>query len=195
MSRPDSRTFAKDETRMNMIPAYMGLIKQIDDHIGRLIKFLEDNGRMDDTMIVFTSDHGDYLGDHYLAEKDLFHEMSVRIPMIVYDPDINSDSTRGAVDDRFVEAIDLVPTFIEAAGGEVPDHIIEGHSLKPLLNGTNPKDWRQYVVSESNYAAKFANWEFGIKPSQARGTMIRTCLLYTSPSPRDATLSRMPSSA
>ena len=94
--------------------------------------------------------------------------------MIVYDPDINSDSTRGAVDDRFVEAIDLVPTFIEAAGGEVPDHIIEGHSLKPLLNGTNPKDWRQYVVSESNYAAKFANWEFGIKPSEARGTMIRT---------------------
>ena len=63
---------------------------------------------------------------------------------------------------------------IEAAGGEVPDNIIEGHSIKPLLNGKNPKDWRKYVVSESNYAAKFANWEFNIKPSEARGTMIRT---------------------
>jgi arylsulfatase A-like enzyme len=174
MSRPDSQTFSKDETRLNMIPAYMGLIKQIDDHLGRLFKFLQDNGRADDTMIVFTADHGDYLGDHYLAEKDLFHEMSVRIPMIVYDPDTASDSTRGTVDERFIEAIDIVPTFIEAAGGEVPDNIIEGHSIKPLLNGKNPKDWRKYVVSESNYAAKFANWEFNIKPSEARGTMIRT---------------------
>jgi len=174
MSRPDSQTFAKDETRLNMIPAYMGLIKQVDDHIGRLIEFLEENRRMDDTMIVFTSDHGDYLGDHYLAEKDLFHEMSVRIPMIVYDPDTSSDSTRGTIDERFVEAIDIVPTFIEAAGGEVPDNIIEGHSLRPLLNGKSIEDWRQYVVSESNYAAKFANWEFNIKPSEARGTMIRT---------------------
>jgi arylsulfatase A-like enzyme len=174
MSRPDSQTFSRDETRNNVIPAYMGLIKQIDDHMGRLFKFLEKSGKMDDTMIVFTSDHGDYLGDHYMAEKELFHEESVRIPMIVYDPDEASDTTRGTVDDRFMEAIDLVPTFIEAVGGEVPEHILEGRSLRPLLNGKNPKDWRTYVISESEYAARFANWEFDIKPSEARGTMVRT---------------------
>ncbi|MBT7955843.1 MAG: alkaline phosphatase family protein [Rhodospirillaceae bacterium] len=174
MSRPDSQTFARDDVRNNVIPAYMGLIKQIDDHMGRLFKFLEENDRMDDTMIVFTADHGDYLGDHYMAEKELFHEESVRIPMIVYDPDEASDATRGTVDERFMEAIDLVPTFIEAAGGEVPDHIVEGRSLKPLLNGENPDDWRNYVISESEYAARFANWEFGISPSEARGTMVRT---------------------
>ncbi|MFP6710518.1 MAG: alkaline phosphatase family protein [Rhodospirillales bacterium] len=174
MGRPDSETFARDETRNNVIPSYMGLIKQIDDHMGRLFKFLEEQGRMDDTMIVFTSDHGDYLGDHYMAEKELFHEESVRIPMIVYDPDEGSDATRGTVDDSFMEAIDLVPTFIDAAGGEIPEHILEGRSLRPLLRGEKPDDWRTYVISESEYAARFASWEFGIKPSEARGTMVRT---------------------
>jgi len=174
MGRPDSETFHRDETRNNVIPAYMGLIKQIDDHMGRLFKFLEESGRMDDTMIVFTSDHGDYLGDHYMAEKELFHEESVRIPMIVYDPDEACDATRGTIDDHLVEAIDLVPTFIDTAGGEIPDHILEGRSLRPLLNGENPDDWRKYVISESEYAARFANWEFDIAPSEARGTMVRT---------------------
>jgi len=174
MNRSDSKTFSRDETRNNVIPAYMGLIKQIDDHMGRLFKFLEDAGRMDDTMIIFTSDHGDYLGDHYLAEKDLFHEESVRIPMIVYDPDKASDSTRGSIDDHFMESIDLVPTFIEAVGGEIPEHILEGRSLLPLLNGKKPDDWRQYAICESEYGARFANWEYNIKPSEARGTMVRT---------------------
>jgi len=174
MGRPDSQTFARDETRDNVIPAYMGLISQIDHHVGRLLAFLEEQGRMNDTLIVFTSDHGDYLGDHYMAEKELFHEESVRIPIIVFDPDEESDVTRGTVDDRFVEAIDLVPTFIEAAGGDIPEHILEGHSLRPLLRGEILQDWRNYVISESEYAARFANWDFGIKPSEARGTMVRT---------------------
>ncbi len=174
MDKSDSQTFSRDEARNNVIPAYMGLIKQIDDHLGRLFFLLEETGRMDDTMIVFTSDHGDYLGDHYMAEKDLFHEESVRIPMIIYNPDELADPTRGTIDERFVEAIDLVPTFIEAVGGEVPEHILEGRSLIPLLKGETPKDWRSYVISESEYAARFASWEFGIKPSEARGTMVRT---------------------
>ncbi len=89
----------------------MGLIKQIDDHIGGLFKFLEDNGRMNDTVIIFTSDHGDYLGDHWLGEKELFHEESVRILFIVYEPSVASDVSRGKVDDLLVELIDLVPTL------------------------------------------------------------------------------------
>ena len=64
--------------RERVIPAYMGLIKQIDDQLGRLFAFLEERGLMENTMIVFTSDHGDYLGDHWMGEKDLFHELSVR---------------------------------------------------------------------------------------------------------------------
>ena len=111
-----SETFSRQGVRETVLPAYMGLIKQIDDHLGRLFDWLEESGRMDDTMIVFTSDHGDYLGDHWLGEKELFHDVSVRVPLIVFDPRSEADATRGKVSDAFVEAIDLVPTFMEATG-------------------------------------------------------------------------------
>src|SRR5690606_25555854 len=66
------RTFSRDEVRARVIPAYMGLIKQIDDQMGRLFAFMEERGLFENTMVVFTSDHGDYLGDHWMGEKDLF---------------------------------------------------------------------------------------------------------------------------
>ncbi len=78
----------------------MGLIKQIDDNLGRLFKFLEERGNMEDTMIVFTSDHGDYQGDHWLGEKELFHEQSVRVPMIIYDPSEHANKTRGTKENK-----------------------------------------------------------------------------------------------
>ena len=86
MERRVGKTFARDEVREEVIPVYMGLIKQIDDQLGLLFRFMEDRGLLDKTLIVFTSDHGDYLGDHWMGEKDLFHEPSVKIPLIVYDP-------------------------------------------------------------------------------------------------------------
>ena len=73
----------------------MGLIKQIDDQMGVLFSFLEKRGYFDNTMIVFTSDHGDYLGDHWLGEKELFHEPSVKIPLIIYDPSNEADARAG----------------------------------------------------------------------------------------------------
>ena len=77
---------------------------------------LRASGRLDDTMIVFTSDHGEFLGDRGLGEKELFYDEVVRVPLIVVDPDARGDVTRGTVDVRLVEAIDLVPTFVEAIG-------------------------------------------------------------------------------
>jgi arylsulfatase A-like enzyme len=142
--------FQQDEVREKVIPAYMGLIKQCDDQLGRILDHLETSGQMDNTMIVLTSDHGDYLGDHWLGEKDLFHEQSVKVPMIIYDPSPAADATRGATCDALVEAIDLAATFTDVAGENVPDHIIEGRSLLPWLHGQTP-DWRDYVISEYNY--------------------------------------------
>jgi hypothetical protein len=130
----------------------MGLIKQIDDQMGVLMQFLEARGLLDTTMIVFTSDHGDYLGDHWMGEKDLFHEQSAKIPLIVIDPSAAADSTRGTVSDALVEAIDLAPTFIDYFGSHPPDHILEGRSLLPLLHGERPADWRKVVFSEYDYA-------------------------------------------
>ena len=85
--------------------------------------------------MVFTSDHGDYLGDHWLGEKDLFHEFSVKVPLIIADPSPDADAIRGSVSDALVEAIDLVPSFVELFGGVPPPHVVEGRSLMPLLRG------------------------------------------------------------
>ena len=70
----DSRTFHRDDALDIVRPVYMGLVKQLDDHLGRVFQALEETGRMEDTLVVFTSDHGDYLGDHWLDEKELYHE-------------------------------------------------------------------------------------------------------------------------
>ena len=167
-----SKAFHRDEVRRAVIPAYMGLIKQCDDQLGRLLDYLEETGRIDETMIVLTSDHGDYLGDHWKGEKDLFHECSVRVPMIVYDPDPRADVTRGTISDALVEGIDCAATFIEAAGGTVPDHIVEGRSLLPLLYGQTPEDWRDFVISEYDYGMMPMAAQLGVSPKDARLFMV-----------------------
>jgi arylsulfatase A-like enzyme len=167
-----ARVFQKDAVRDVVVPAYMGLIKQCDDQMGRLFEYLEKSGRMDDTMIVLTSDHGDYLGDHWLGEKDMFHECSVKIPLIVYDPSPDCDAARGTVCDELVESIDLAATFVDAAGGSVPGHIIEGRSLLPLLRGEKPASWREFAISEYNYSATAMAENLGLKPREARLFMV-----------------------
>ncbi len=165
------QAFSKDDVRAKVIPAYMGLIKQCDDQLGLLLDHLEATGQLSDTMIVLTSDHGDYLGDHWLGEKNLFHDPSVKIPMIVYDPRAEADATRGTVCDALVESIDVAATFIEAAGGEVPDHIIEGRSLLPWLHGESP-EWRDYVISEYDFSAQPVGAKLGLAPRDCRLFMV-----------------------
>jgi len=167
-----AQTFSRDEVRNVVIPAYMGLIKQCDDALGRLFEYLRIAGRMDDTMIVITSDHGDYLGDHWLGEKDMFHDAAVKVPLIVFDPSRSADSTRGSVCDALVESIDLAATFVETAGGEVPGHILEGRSLHPYLRGQSPEVWRDFAVSEYDYSNSPMAVELGVTPAQARLFMI-----------------------
>ena len=166
-----AQAFQKDEVRKKVIPAYMGLIKQCDDQLGRILAYLEQTGQMDNTMIVLTSDHGDYLGDHWLGEKDLFHDQSAKIPMIIYDPRSRADSTRGSVCDALVESIDLAATFVEAADGTIPDHILEGRSLHPWLDGKQP-EWREFVISEFDYSVTPMAVQLGLEPRDARLFMV-----------------------
>jgi arylsulfatase A-like enzyme len=172
MQNAIGRAFSRDEVREAVIPAYMGLIKQCDDQIGRLFAHLEETGRMDDTMIVITSDHGDYLGDHWLGEKDLFHDPSVKVPLIIYDPSPEADATRGTVCNELVESIDLAATFIETAGAAVPGHIVEGRSLLRFLHGAEPEAWREFAVSEYDYSATPMAVKLGLSPRDARLFMI-----------------------
>jgi arylsulfatase A-like enzyme len=171
MGNKVASAFQREDVRDKVIPAYMGLIKQCDDQLGRLLGHLEATGRMQDTMIVLTSDHGDYLGDHWLGEKDLFHEASVKVPLIIYDPRVEADATRGTTCDALVESIDLAATFVEVAGGPVPDHILEGRSLMPWLCGETP-DWRKYVISEYDYSSTPQAAKLGVAPRDARLFMV-----------------------
>jgi arylsulfatase A-like enzyme len=174
MKRRVSRTFAREEVRDEVVPVYMGLIKQIDDQMGVLFRFLEENGYFDNTMIVFTSDHGDYLGDHWLGEKELFHDASVKIPLIIYDPSSAAAGTRGTTCDELVEGIDLAPTFFEVFGGDpaLQTHRLEGRSLMPLIHGRRPADWRAFAVSEYDYSSQGAAAELGVSPNNARMFML-----------------------
>ncbi len=175
MKHSESRNFSIDEVRNNVIPAYMGLIKQIDDQMGLLFSWMEKNGRMKDTMIIFTSDHGDYLGDHWLGEKELFHECSVRVPMIIYDPDKKADLTRGMKNSSLVESIDMIPTFLDQLKGlNDYEHVLEGQSLVPILHGEVDEINRKAVFSEIDYSPKPARNYTKREPAQARGYMIRT---------------------
>jgi arylsulfatase A-like enzyme len=167
------RAFARDEVRRAVIPAYMGLIKQIDDQMGRLFAWMEERGLFENTMIVFSSDHGDYLGDHWLGEKDLFHDPSVRVPLIVYDPRAEADSARGSVSDALIEGIDLAPTFLEFFGGPAKPHILEGRSLMPLLHGAKSEGFREIAYSEYDYATRYVRRELEVDQKDAR--LIMAC--------------------
>lgn len=144
------RSFSRDHVREHVIPAYMGLIKQLDDNLGRLFAWMEAEGFADNTIIAFTSDHGDYMGDHWMGDKDFYHEMAVKVPLIIADPRPEADAQRGHVSDALVEMIDLAPTFMNAVGCPAKPHIIEGRDLTPILHGTDGFS-RHYVISEHDY--------------------------------------------
>ena len=168
------RTFARDDVRERVIPAYMGLIKQIDDQLGILFSWMRRNGLFENTMIVFTSDHGDYLGDHWMGEKDLFHDQSVKVPLIIYDPRKEANKTRGTENNQLVESIDLAPTFLDYFSGKSKPQILEGRNLAPLLhNNSMNTDWRQYAISEYDYSTREARQIIGNDQNDARLIMIR----------------------
>jgi arylsulfatase A-like enzyme len=170
----ESVSFSRHDARATVGPAYMGLIRQIDDWLGRLFEHLKTAGRFDDTLIVFTADHGDLLGDHWLGEKEMFYEEALRVPFIVYDPEPAADSSRGTVDERFVEAVDVVPTVLAALGLPPNEHLVEGRSLLPLLRGGQPETWRDAVFSELDYSFREARLLLKRGPRDCRAIMVRT---------------------
>jgi arylsulfatase A-like enzyme len=169
----ESLSFQREDCIRTVRPAYQGLISQLDAHLGRLFDFMEGRGLLKNTLVIFTADHGDFLGDHWLGEKELFYDTVQKVPFIVMDPRPEADATRGTVDEHFVEGVDVVPTILEALGLAVPSHRIEGCSLQPLLHGELPH-WRGFVYSELDYSFRQARLLCGKTPQQARAYSIRT---------------------
>jgi arylsulfatase A-like enzyme len=167
-------SFGREEVARHVRPAYMGLVAQVDAHLGRLVRELDAAGRLADTLIVFTSDHGEFLGDRGFGEKELFYDEVVRVPFLVVDPDARADATRGTREARFVEAVDVVPTFLDALGVAPAGFRCEGRSLLPLLRGLPVADWRDSVTSELDYSFRRARVALGRRPGGCNAWMVRT---------------------
>ena len=168
-----AQNFARDETVATVRPAYQGLIAQLDHHLGRVWEAMERLGRWKDTMVVFCSDHGDYLGDHWLGEKELFHDCIQRVPFLLYDPSPEADATRGTVERRFAEAIDVVPTILDALGLDRAEHLMDGRSLLPITRGQEVA-WREAAFSELDWTFRGARRRLGLPTGHHHAWMVRT---------------------
>lgn len=128
--------------------AYYGLITQIDHQIGRMLQAFQEYGLMENTVFLFTSDHGDMLGDHNAFRKCLPYEGSAGIPLVVFDPGDLLKLDRGSTCGALAELRDIMPTLLELAGAEIPEQV-DGVSLLPALkNGGSP---REYLHGEHAY--------------------------------------------
>ena len=120
---------------------YLASVKSVDDNVGRVLDYLEESGLAENTIVVYTSDQGFYLGEHGWYDKRFMYEESHRTPLIIRYPALTDG---GAEVDDLVLNIDLGPTFLELAGVEVPEEV-QGRSLVPLLQGETPEDWRDHI--------------------------------------------------
>ncbi|MDH5356129.1 MAG: alkaline phosphatase family protein [Gammaproteobacteria bacterium] len=130
---------------------YYGLISEVDDNLGRLLDTLKARGEWENTLIIFTSDHGEQLGDHWLRNKLGYFDQSYHVPLIIRDPRSSADPGRGKQVEAFSENVDIMPTMLEWLGLDVPSSC-DGMSLMPIINsGEAPDNWRQEVYWEYDF--------------------------------------------
>jgi arylsulfatase A-like enzyme len=128
---------------------YFGMITEVDAQLGRVFAAIKAAGQWTDTLVIFTSDHAELMGDHYLLGKGGYHDQSQHTPLVIYDP---RGDARGKSVDAITEAVDIYPTLIEAMDVE-PTHVADGSSLMPFLGNVEPAgSWRDA-----------AHWEFDFR--------------------------------
>lgn len=129
---------------------YYGLMSEVDHHLGRIIAWLKDSGQWERTLIVFTSDHGEQMGDHWLIGKTGYFDQSFHIPLIIRDPRTAADAGRGTIVRHYTEAVDVMPTILDWLGLDIPLQC-DGGSLLPFLTGRSPARWRDAVHWEYDF--------------------------------------------
>jgi len=120
---------------------YLSTISSVDDNLGRLLTYLDEAGLADNTVVIYSSDQGFYLGEHGWYDKRWMYEESLRMPLIVRWPGVVE---AGSENSDLVQNLDFAETFLEMAGVPVPEQM-QGRSLVPLLRGEHPADWRDAI--------------------------------------------------
>jgi arylsulfatase len=140
---------ATDEEVAEMRRHYYAKITTVDEQIGRVLDALEAKGYLENSLVIFCSDHGEMLGDHNMAYKWLMYDPITHIPLIIWDNRVDRDgASQGEVED-LVSLMDIGPTILEAAGVDIPTYF-EGRTLSPYLAGASPRP-HPYVFCEDNY--------------------------------------------
>ena len=140
---------------------YLACVKEVDDNIGRILDYLDDAGLAENTIVVYTSDQGFYLGEHGWFDKRFMYEESFHTPLVMRWPKLINP---GSISEDFVMNLDLAGTFIDAAGATVPDDI-QGESFLPILKDEKPEDWRtsMYYHYYEYPGAHMVKRHYGIK--------------------------------
>ena len=123
------------------IKNYLRCIKGVDESVGKLVDYLKQAGLDDNTIVIYSSDQGFYLGDHGWYDKRWMYEESLMMPLIVKWP---GQTKPGAINEDLVQNLDYAETFLEIAGVDIPEDM-QGSSLVPLLKGATPDDWRESI--------------------------------------------------
>ena len=140
-----------DEAEVRQMRAtYCGMLHEIDDRLGEVFAYLDATGQWDNTLVIFTSDHGEQLGDHHLLGKIGYFDESFAIPLVVRDPRPAANAARGTLSDTFTESVDVMPTILDWLGGDIP-RSCDGASLLPLLAGSVPPGWRDARTYEYDF--------------------------------------------
>ncbi len=162
--------FAESEWR-EMRACYYGMITELDDCIGLLFAYLKSSRQWDNTLIIFSSDHGTYLGDHYLAGKPHFYDAAIRVPMIIRDPSREGDATRGNQMYGFVEGVDIAPTICSYL--ELPPHPrFQGRSILECLRCEPGAALKREIFYEFYYYNLLRHTE-GVVPEACRLWLVR----------------------
>ena len=119
---------------------YLACVQGVDDSVGRVLDFLDEAGLARDTVVIYSTDNGWFMGEHGLYDKRFMYEPGLRVPLAARGPGVKP----GVVASQFVVNVDLAPTFLDLAGVAVPGWM-QGRSLVPLLRGESPADWRTSI--------------------------------------------------
>ncbi|MFA5120584.1 alkaline phosphatase family protein [Zavarzinia sp.] len=150
MGRAGYRAPESDTVMRQFKATYYGLMREVDDQLARIVAWLKEKGQYERTLIVFTSDHGEQMGDHWLLGKSGYFDQSFHIPLIIRDPRRNADGTRGRVVEHFTESVDVTPTILDWLGLDVPVQC-DGTSLMPFVLGQKIEGWRDAVHWEYDF--------------------------------------------
>jgi arylsulfatase A-like enzyme len=144
---------------------YLRCVAAVDDNVGRVLDWLDESGLAENTVVIYASDQGFFLGDHGWFDKRFMYEESYRMPLLVKWPGVTAP---GSVNTDLVSNIDFAETFLDIAGLPVPDDM-QGRSLVPLLKGETPADWRKshyyhyYEFFDDNSAPHHVHRHYGVR--------------------------------